>query len=605
MRLEDARSIRRKLHAILLRGSLVSLLLAGMGMMTFDLVRYATAFRRDMETQADVLALSSQAALSFQDSQAAVETLRTLRARPSIELAALYDARGQLFASYSAHGQASAPARAPALGSHTGWRTTDVARAVTANREALGFIYIRGEHQILERLLQYLGVFGVVLLIALGAAIVLTNRLQRSITEPINAITSVARKMLRGETHALRAEKRSNDEVGELVDAFNAMLAELGRRAEGLQESNRAKDRFLATLAHELRNPLAPIRTGLEILRVDRGRTGASERARATMERQLAHMVRLIDDLLDIARVNTGKFALERRSAGLSSLVESAVEACRPALDEKAQTLDVAQQPGDLRMQLDPVRITQAITNLLGNAIKYTPRGGRIALQVAFDSEAVRIIVSDNGIGIARESLPKVFDLFAQVGGKEHSRQGLGIGLFLVRSVIELHGGSVTADSAGEGQGSTFTVALPATLIEQVVAASVDTTPADLKATDAALRILVVDDNEDAATTLGALLEMLGHMVSVANSGQRALETIKSFDPHIMVLDIGMPGLDGYEVARRVRARTDLRRQPLLVAATGWGAEADRDRAFAAGFDRHLTKPIEVDALQQIASSLE
>jgi two-component system, sensor histidine kinase len=605
MRLEDARSIRRKLHAILLRGSLVSLLLAGLGMMTFDLVRYATAFRRDMETQADVLALSSQAALSFQDSQAAAETLRTLRARPSIELAALYDARGRLFASYSADDQVSAPAPAPSVGSHTGWRTTDVARPVTAKREGLGFIYIRGEHQMLERLLQYLGVFGVVLLIALGAAIVLTNRLQRSITEPITAITAVARKVLRGETHALRAEKKSNDEVGELVEAFNAMLAELGRRAEGLQESNRAKDRFLATLAHELRNPLAPIRTGLEILRVDRGRTGASERARATMERQLAHMVRLIDDLLDIARVNTGKFALERRSVGLRSLVESAVEACRPALDEKAQALDVAQPPGDLRMYLDPVRITQAITNLLGNAIKYTPRGGHIRLQVAFDSQAVHIIVSDNGIGIARESLPKVFDLFAQVGGEEHSRQGLGIGLFLVRSVVDLHGGSVAADSPGEVQGSTFTVVLPATLIEEVVAASVDSKPADLKASDASRRILVVDDNEDAASTLAALLEMLGHTVGVANSGEKALEAINAFDPHIVVLDIGMPGLDGYEVARRLRARTDLRRRPLLVAATGWGAEADRDRAFAAGFDRHLTKPIEVDALQQIASSLE
>jgi two-component system, sensor histidine kinase len=604
MKLEDARSIRRKLHVIVLRGSLVSLLLAGVGMMTFDLVRYATAFRRDMETQADVLALSSQAALSFQDSQAASETLRTLRARPRIELAALYDARGQLFASYSA-GAPSAPARAPLVGSHTGWRTTDVVRPVMAKREALGFIYIQGEHQMLARLLQYLGVFGVVLLIALGAAIVLTNRLQRSITEPINAITSLARKVLRGETHALRAEKKSNDEVGELVEAFNAMLAELGRRAEGLQESNRAKDRFLATLAHELRNPLAPIRTGLEILRVDRGRTGVSDRARATMERQLAHMVRLIDDLLDIARVNTGKFALERRSVGLRSLVESAVEASRPALDEKAQALDVALPPGDLRMQLDPVRITQAITNLLGNAIKYTPRGGRILLQVAFDSQAVRIVVSDNGIGIASESLPNVFDLFSQAGGKEHRRQGLGIGLFLVRSVIELHGGSVAADSQGEGQGSTFTVVLPATLVEEVVAASVDSKPVDLKASDAGRRILVVDDNEDAASTLAALLEMLGHTVGVANSGEKALETINAFDPHIVVLDIGMPGLDGYEVARRVRARTDLRRRPLLVAATGWGADADRDRAFAAGFDRHLTKPIEVGALQEIASSLE
>lgn len=605
MKLQEARSIRQKLHLILLRGSLVSLLLAGAGMMTFDLVRYATAFGRDLETQADVLALGSQAALSFQDPQAAVENLRTLRARPRIEAAALYDARGRLFASYSADGhQASAPARAPSFGSRTGWRTTEVVRPVAAKHDELGFIYVRGEHQLLERLLQYLGVFGVVLLIGLGAAIALTNRLQRSITEPITAITEVARKVLRGETHALRAEKKSSDEVGELVEAFNAMLAELGQRAARLEESNRAKDRFLATLAHELRNPLAPIRTGLEILRVDRGRTGASERARTTMERQLAHMVHLIDDLLDIARVNTGKFQLERRSVGLRSLIDSAVEACRPALEEKRQALDLKLPPGDLRMQIDPVRITQAVTNLLGNASKYTAPGGRVTLQVAFDSQAVRIVVSDNGIGIGRESLPKVFDLFAQVGGQEHSRQGLGIGLFLVRSVIEMHGGSVGADSGGPGLGSTFTVVLPATLVDEVVPASVDTMPAPLEPSGAGRRFLVVDDNVDAAGTLATLLEMLGHTVSVANTGEQALATIARFDPHIVVLDIGMPGLDGYEVARRVRARSDLRRRPLLIAATGWGAETDRERAFAAGFDRHLTKPIEVDALQAIASSL-
>jgi two-component system, sensor histidine kinase len=603
MKLQDATSIRQKLHLILLRVSLASLLLAGVGLMAYDLTRHAAAFQRDLETQADVLALTSQAALSFQDPTTAAEDLSSLRAKPSVDAAAIYDGRGQLFAWYAPPGSgADVPQRVPTLRARTGWRAISVVRPIRVKGNQIGFIYIRGEHQLLSRLLEYLAAFGVILVMSLGAAMLLTNRLQRSITEPVIAISEVARKVLRGETHEVRAEKTSQDEVGDLVEAFNAMLAELGRRAERLQESNRAKDQFLATLAHELRNPLAPIRTGLEILKVDGGRTAASERARATMERQLAHMVHLIDDLLDIARVNTGKFKLELRSVGLRSLVDAAVEACRPALEANRQALLVEMPPGDLQLRVDPVRITQAVSNLLGNASKYTPADGRIELRVTAPADdGVRLAVCDDGVGIAPEWLDRVFELFAQVGGDVPGRQGLGIGLFLVRNVVEMHGGTVTAQSEGHGRGSCFTIALPPAVVESAVPA---TAAAGAAATESGRRFLVVDDNADAAGTLAMLLEMMGHTVSVAHSGEAALAAVQAFEPDIVVLDIGMPGMDGYEVARRLKVRTDLRRRPVLVAATGWGTEADRARAMQAGFDRHLTKPIEVQALAAIASSV-
>lgn len=599
MRLEDATSIRQKLRLILLRGSLVSLLLAGFGLMALDLVRHVRATQHDLETQADVLALTSQAALSFQDPRAATQDLSSLRAKPTVAAAAIYDARGQVFASYASETTEIA-ARVPQRGSRVEWHFVEVVRPILVGQEPVGSIYIRGEHQLLSRLLEYLGALAVILAASLGAGIALANRLQRSVTEPITAISEVARKVLRGETQQVRAEKTSNDEVGDLVEAFNAMLDELGQRARRLEESNQAKDRFLATLAHELRNPLAPIRTGLEILNKDRGRTAASERARATMQRQLTHMVHLIDDLLDIARVNTGKFKLDRRQVGLRSMIEAAVETGRPMLEEKRQSLTVEFPSSDLLVNVDPVRITQAVSNLLSNAVKYTPTGGHVALSVR-DDDGVRISVQDDGIGIAPESLERAFELFAQVGTSTDGGHGLGIGLFLVRSVVEMHGGRVTATSAGPGKGSCFTVALPPEVLEgRVPAPAAAPGGAAAAPADSGRRFLVVDDNADAAVTLATLLEMLGHTVSVAHSGEEALAAVGAFEPDIVVLDIGMPGMDGYEVARRLKRRTDLARQPLLVAATGWGTEADRSRALAAGFDRHLTKPIEMQALEAI-----
>ena len=468
MGISAATSIREKINRIVLAATLASLLLAGLALAAFDLLRQYRAVRSDLFTQADVLALTSQAALSFNDPKAASEYLNSLQAKPSIASAALYAAGGGLFAQYrQPDANVPVPTVAPLGVSRLDFTYLQVVRPVEGERERLGYIYIRARHGLLTRLLESLGALGAIMTLSLAGGYWFSNRLQRQVTEPVMEISAVARQVLRGDTHAVRAEKRSNDEVGDLVEAFNAMLAELGARADRLEEANLAKDRFLATLAHELRNPLAPIRTGLEILKKDPGNGPRAERVRATMERQLTHMIHLIDDLLDIARVNTGKFNLDRRRVTLATVVDAAVEACRPGIDTREQGLEVQLPERQVWLNIDPVRMTQALGNLIGNASKYTQQGGSIRVQARVDAQdGVVLSVWDNGMGIPAESQGQVFDLFAQVKtAQDRSEGGLGIGLFLVRSVVELHGGVVSVASEGPGRGTEFRVSLPPSVI--------------------------------------------------------------------------------------------------------------------------------------------
>ncbi|MBL0421663.1 HAMP domain-containing protein [Ramlibacter sp. AW1] len=464
-----ANSIREKISRIVLAATLASLLVAGAALAAFDLLRQYRLVRSDLFTQAEVLALATQAALAFKDPKAAAEYLGSLGGKPTITAAALYDINGSPVAAYLERGASDGvPQAAPPVGWHFDLHRAAVTRPVLREGDPIGAIYLQAEHGLLLWLLEYLAAFGAVMVASLYVGHVFSNRLQRRVTGPIMEISAVARRILRGDTHAVRAEKKSDDEVGELVEAFNAMLTELGARADRLEESNRAKDRFLATLAHELRNPLAPIRTGLAILSKDPTNGPSSLRARHTMERQLAHMIHLIDDLLDIARVNTGKFRLDRQPASLLAVVEAAVESCRPGIEARGQQLDLVLPPGNATLHIDPVRMTQALGNLIGNASKYTPEGGRIRVEAAVDAQGVRLSVRDNGIGIPRESLDQVFDIFTQVKSAEpRSQGGLGIGLFLVRSVVELHDGRVTASSEGAGCGAEFRVELPPSLVLQ------------------------------------------------------------------------------------------------------------------------------------------
>ena len=386
---------------------------------------------------------------------------------------------------------------------------------------------------------------------------------------------------------------------------------DLRRLAGELAESDRRKTEFLATLAHELRNPLAPLSNGLQMMRLSVSDPVAIERTRSMMERQVNHMVHLVDDLLDIARISTGKVELKKERVDLQTVIASAVETSMPLIEAGRHELLVQVPDEELLLEVDLTRVAQVVSNLLNNAAKYTPARGRIGLTARRDGGFVAIAVTDTGIGIPPSSMPTVFEMFTQVGrNMERAQGGLGIGLSLVRRLVELHGGTVEATSEGVGRGSTFTVRLPL-VVDNAIAAAAPTAPAAppaaaAPATDeapAGLRVLVVDDNIDAADTLGALLDMGGHATRVANDGYQAIAMAQDFQPQVVFLDIGLPGLNGYEVARKLRELPGMERA-FLVALTGWGTREDRDRSSEAGFDHHLTKPADMNAVETLLANV-
>ncbi len=360
------------------------------------------------------------------------------------------------------------------------------------------------------------------------------------------------------------------------------------RSTEALREADRRKSEFLATLAHELRNPLAPVRNAVELLRIGADKPGLKERMLATMERQVGHMVHLIDDLLDIARISSGKVVLQSARVTLQSVVASAVETSLPLVEAAGHELALDLPAQAVWLEGDAVRLSQVLSNLLTNAAKYTPQPGRIGVAAKAVDGMVVIKVTDTGIGIAPEALEAVFEMFAQAPHSIGiSKGGLGIGLCLVRHLVTLHGGSVMATSPGPGQGSTFTIRLP---LAAVAAALHDEGQAQPAPARASLRVLVADDNIDAADTLGDLLDAMGCQVQVTYDGEQAVNAAPAFAPDLVFLDIGMPRLDGYGAARALRAMPAMDGVK-LVALTGWGAEDDRARTGAAGFDHHLLKP--------------
>jgi signal transduction histidine kinase/CheY-like chemotaxis protein len=361
-----------------------------------------------------------------------------------------------------------------------------------------------------------------------------------------------------------------------------------------LLEADRRKDEFLATLAHELRNPLAPIRQAATIARSENATEAQKRWSNNVIERQVQHMSLLLDDLLDVSRITHGTLQLRRQHADLQSIVGAAVETARPLIDERRHQLAV-EVPNDLQVNADPLRLAQVLSNLLANAAKYTAPQGSIRVSAAQQGGEISISVEDNGIGIAPEELPKVFGMFAQLrSAQEHAAGGLGIGLALAKGIVELHGGRMEAASTGVGKGSRFTVHLP----NHVAAAPAAPVREAVRSGNglAGKRILLADDNRDAAESLAILLRLEGHEVDLAHDGQAALRSFETRRPDVALLDIGMPHANGYEVARRIRAAPE-GGSVLLIAITGWAQDSDKLESRAAGFDHHLTKPIEPDAL--------
>jgi signal transduction histidine kinase/ActR/RegA family two-component response regulator len=410
-----------------------------------------------------------------------------------------------------------------------------------------------------------------------------------------------ARFYATGVTHSLK------DESDELLGYMKVMRDqterkqmedELRRVAADLSEADRRKNEFLATLAHELRNPLAPIRTGLELLRLSGDDPQETAEIRDVMERQAQQMMRLIDDLLEVARITQGKLELRTATVALSDIARSAVDASRPFIDEGGHELIVALPPEPIRLVADPHRLQQVFSNLLNNAAKYTPDGGRIELAATVEEEGVAVSVRDDGIGIPSEMKDRIFEMFAQIDrSMERSYSGLGIGLTLVKRLVEMHGGRIEVHSEGRNQGSEFVVRLPT----EGARAERETTDERPKAEAPAggLRVLVVDDNRPAADILAKVIRLLGNEVRTAYDGREGVAVADEFRPEVILMDLGMPNMNGYEATREIR-RFDWGGGVMIVALTGWGQDEDRRRTEEAGFDRHLVKPVEPSTLQKL-----
>jgi signal transduction histidine kinase/ActR/RegA family two-component response regulator len=387
-------------------------------------------------------------------------------------------------------------------------------------------------------------------------------------------------------------------EVETANEELRSANEDLKHRLEELQEAemaDRHKNEFLAMLAHELRTPLAPILSAVQILGRQAGENPMVQRAREVVERQALHQARLLDDLLDVSRITRGKIELRRSKLDLGAAISDVVEATRPLINAKAQSISLALPEERVYVDTDPTRLTQILTNLLNNAAKYTHAGGRIAVTCRRDAEQAVVVVRDNGVGIPREMLARIFDLFAQAEPLTARTQGgLGIGLTLVKSLVEMHGGTVVARSAGRGAGSEFEVRLPA-----VAAPSTETQPASGVAPARPRRVLIIEDNVDTRETLRRVLEMDGHEVQEAADGAEGVEVALAARPDVVIVDIGLPRLDGYQVARQLRAA--LGAGPLLIAVTGYGQDEDRRMSRDAGFDVHLVKPV---APEQLGAAL-
>ncbi len=745
-------SFRGKLLRSVLASTAIALTVAGMAMLTHDLGVYRSSWATDLSNQASIVALSVAPALAFDDHAAAQRALAALKDRPRMLGAALYSADGALYAAYRLPGEFEAPPRAPDWqGVRVLGERVELVQPISHDGEPLGKLYLRANYDVVGRIKAYAGIFALVMILSLVAASFFANRLQASITAPLDDMVSAARHIVYQNDYSQRAKKTTEDEIGVVVDAFNRMLDEVQLRTRALERSNEAlqqeietrqtaesalrvseglyraigesieygvwvcapdgrnvyasesflrltgqtqeicsnygwgealhpddrdatlaawrdcirsggvwyreqrirgldgayhpilaqgvpikseageltgwaginldisrlkrteqalrdadrrKDEFLATLAHELRNPLAPIRHAVKVLESEAVDTRQREWAREVIARQVQRMALMLDDLLDVSRITRGRLDLKLDLVDLDALVKAAVEIARPMIDSKHQRLSIALPPHDLRLKVDPLRLSQSLSNLLTNAAKYTDLRGEITLSVRQLPEEVSFSVRDNGIGIDPDTITGLFEMFSQVNSAlDRAEGGLGIGLALVKGLVTLHGGRVEATSAGIGHGSEFTIYLPGSVIvSQDSEESTGTVSSD-ESTGAGLRVLVADDNRDAADSLALVLQLGGYDVAVAHTASKAFELAARTQPEAAIFDIGMPDMTGYELAQRIRQQP-WGRSMFLLAVTGWGQKEDKERAKSAGFDHHLTKPVDPDHVETLLQAL-
>ena len=735
-------SVRGKLLAVVVLTAVTALVIAGTWLILHDLRNYENSRVGNLTTLAEVVATASGPALLFDDKRAAEANLALLRVRPSILAAAFYKPSGELFASYSPEQLEVANLLGNQRRGHVieGDRIALV-QPVMERAEEVGFLYLVGRYESRQRLLETAGIVSIVLLLSLLAAVLASTWLQRNLTTPITDMTEAARRVREDRDFSVRVDKTTDDEIGYLVDTFNAMLDEVGRRSaeltesnaaltreiaerraaedarvesegrfrvladdapvliwineprgcvfvnreylqytgrsfeqlrgegwvdavhpddvpetlrayrvslersahfeaehrirradgtyrwfksvgtprlradgrlmhyvgcsfdineikeniveldrahEALREADRKKDEFLAVLSHELRNPLNPVRNAAAVLRLSSDRSQVVWAAEV-IDRQSRQLARLLDDLLDAARITQGKLELRRQRVALSAIVAMAVETTRSLFEANEQKLDITLPSDAIYLEADTSRMSQVLGNILNNAAKYTDRGGHVRLAAARRDGQVAISIRDSGSGIAAADLPRVFDLFMQA--RAHTARaagGLGIGLALVKILVEMHGGTVEARSDGPGKGSEFILTLPAQ--DGVQSPSREPGGALYPVAARSLKVLIADDVADSVQSLAMVLRALSHDVHVAHDGTEALDVARRVQPDVAVLDIGMPGLTGYEVASRIRQHPWGRRM-VLIALTGWGQSRDLVLSREAGFDHHMTKP--------------
>jgi signal transduction histidine kinase/ActR/RegA family two-component response regulator len=615
--------IRRIFYRLTIRGKLVTmvmvvsaavLVLCIASFVTWDYFQFRQDAQRELSTQARMVLENSTAAMSFQDQSAAQETLETLAPNPHIRVACLYDSTGARFAEFRiAAESAPCPENRPTLASSFGANRLEVVEQVQIAGRPAGSVYLRSDLDVLrERLRAQAGMAAGLLLLALGTAFVLSEVLQRIISQPIHRLADTARLITERSDYSLRVEKTTADELGALVEVFNGMLDEIQRSEEERasllrreREANRLKDEFLMTLSHELRTPLNAILGWTRMLSTGVIRPEETAKALQKVERNAQLQARLVEDLLEVSRLATGKLQLQTAPLDLVVVVGHAIEAVRNQADTKHITIEPRFSHASLLTTGDAARLQQVVGNLLTNAVKFSADGSRIIVSLRRGGGVDHLEVADEGMGIDEAFLPYVFEPFRQ-GDASTTREhgGLGLGLSIVRRFTELHGGQVAARSAGRGRGATFSITLPVAFDdtrERVSGTPSVNAPARSLSNVA---VLVVDDDLDSREMLVALLGSAGARVRSASSVVEAMTLVGPSLPDVLVTDIAMPGADGYDLLRRLRERFGGTGPPVTIALTAQASGDDRDRALAAGFQRHLGKPFDPVALVQAIEDL-
>ena len=631
--------IKQKLVFMIMSTTIPVLVLGSVGYISLDYFGTRAALRRDLASQADLILKSSTAALQFLDPPTAQEILRTFAPNEHVRRACLYDGAGRIFAEYIAPRTAiECPANPGPDGDRFTSDTLVIVKSLADDRRRpTGSLFVLSDLDVLKtRLNAQLAIVAIVLLLTTGVALLIASRVHSIVSYPITDLARTATAVSSGGDYSLRAQRSTDDELGVLVDAFNRMLEQIQLRERELsaanqdlrnevaerrraeheradllvreREANRLKDEFLATLSHELRTPLNAILGWTRLLRSKAVQPADIDRALEKVERNAQAQTRLVEDLLEVSRITTGKLRLEVKPVDLAVLATTAVESIRPTAEARGVTIDRRFASVVLPTAGDPDRLQQVIWNLLSNAVKFTPPGGMVVVSVSRNDQVDELVVSDTGLGIDPTFLPNVFDTFRQADGTStRAHGGLGLGLSIVRHIVELHGGEVRAESEGINKGARFIVRLPVRSVERVR----DVRPSAPAAAQVPLTglltgttVVVVDDDRDTRELLESVLTSAGAIVHLAETADEGFRLCLEESPDALISDIAMPERDGYSLIRQLQKALGKDMPRATIALTAFAGARDQHLATEAGFDRHVSKPFDGSELVRLIRDL-